>query len=736
MVWVILFANISQEVDVRAAEIYNRSVDMLFVENVGQISGDVVYYTMHPSVVYVLRDGTIYINGARITFHSSPKRIAGIMPLMTRISYFGRNRDVSNIPTYRRVVLEDIYPNIDAVLTADGRGVVEIQFLVHPGGDPSRIIIETDVYLKEESDGIYLVKEGKEVAKLTQLKGYQGAEEVYVEADVNGKELRFQVDGWDGRHTLVIDPIVAAIMASSGMELIYSIIMDSLGDVFLIGYTNHSDDFASNRIMFGIPGNNDAFITKLSVDLSTHIATAVLASDGDDWGVDAAVDSSGNVFVAGFTSNFSSFAPERTVLGNPGFFDIFITKLRNDLSTHIATVILGSSGYDEVADIILDGRGNVFICGRTGNSSDFAPDRAIFGTPGSGDAFITILSNDLSTHVMTAILTSSENDEAYSMVITSFGNILITGRTSNYSDFAPDRIVFGTPAGIDVFVTKLSSDLSFHISTAILGSSGNDLVDVLLLDNSGNIIVSGDTDNSEDFVSDGVVFGALGGSDVFIIRMSGDLSTLIATAVLSSSGNDLIYDMDIDSYGNILLVGETESSNDFAPDRNIIGIAGASDAFVSKISGDLSAHIASVILGSRDNDIAFSVAVDNSNDVYVAGYTGNYTDFLQEVSIFGTPGGLMDAYVARLPQSLNSFEKPRGEERNRIAFHGGVLKVNLGESAYVGVDIYDLSGRLLKRMTYGYLPAGQYQYRLNLAKGTYILRVRIGEKIKSLKIVM
>ena len=714
---------------------------MLFVENVGQISGDVVYYTMHPSVVYVLRDGTIYINGARITFHSRPRRISGNMPLMTRISYFGRNREVSDIPTFRRVVMEDIYPNIDAVLTADGRGVVEIQFLVHPGGDPSRIIVETDGYLKEESDGIYLVKEGKEVAKLTHLKGYQGAEEVYVEADVNGKELRFRVDGWDGRHALVIDPIVAAIIASSGMESTYSIVVNNDGGVLIAGETFHSSDFAPDREYFGASGgNSDAFITMLSNDLSTHIATAILTSSGGDGAFSLSIDGSGNVLVAGYTENSANFAPSRTIFGTTGYIDAFITRLSSDLQGHIATAILASSGWDYAESVIVDDSGNVLVAGYTGNSGDFAPDRLIFGTPGNSDVFVSRLSGDLSTHMATAIMGSSESDLCYSVVMDGDGNIFIAGDTDHWSNFAPNRILFGTPGyGSDVFVSKLSGDLQSHIATVILASSLMDGAYTLSVDDSGNVLVAGITYNSSDFAPDRTVFGTPGtpyDTAAFVSRLSNDLQNHIATAILTSSGSDGAYGLAIDTFGNILVAGETRNSSNFAPDRIVYGTAGSMDVFVSKLTADLGSHIATAIITSSEADYVGSMDIDNSGKIFITGITFNYSDFAPSRYVFGTPGGLMDAYVARLPQSLNSFEKLGSGEVYRIAYHGGVLKVNLGESAYVGMDIYDLSGRLLKRMTYGYLPAGQYRYRLNLAKGAYILRVRIGEKIESLKIVM
>ncbi|MEO0149787.1 MAG: SBBP repeat-containing protein, partial [candidate division WOR-3 bacterium] len=138
------------------------------------------------------------------------------------------------------------------------------------------------------------------------------------------------------------------------------------------------------------------------------------------------------------------FAPSRNVFGTTGLWDVFVSKFSNDLSTHIATAILTSSGDDYARSLAIDISGNVFVVGYTYNSSDFAPSRNVFGTTGSWDVFVSKLSNDLRKHIATAILTSSDGDYAYSLAIDGSGNVFVAGATGNSSDFAPSRNVFGT----------------------------------------------------------------------------------------------------------------------------------------------------------------------------------------------------------------------------------------------------------------------------------------------------
>ncbi len=728
-----MHAYIGGEADLKALEAYNRGVNMLFAENVGQLSNDVVFYSMHPSVVYVLRDGTVYINGVRVSFGSAPRFITGDMPLKTKISYFGRNKAISDIPTYRRVVLKEVYPKVDAILTADGRGIVEFQFIVRPGGDPSRIKVETGGRVVQREDGIYIVKEGKELVKISDLKAYQGAEEVEVRAEVKGKEVRFSVDNWDRKHMLVIDPVATAILTSSGEERAYSVATDNNGNVFVAGWTGNSGDFAPSRSVFGTSGGVDVFVSKLSNDLSAHIATAILTSSANDEAHSVAVDGSGNVFVAGYTASSGDFAPSRNTFGTSGGTDAFVSKLSGDLSMHIATAILTSSDDDEAHSVAVDGSGNVFVAGYTASSGDFAPSRNVFGTAGgTSDAFVSKLSGDLSMHIATAILTSSDWDAARSVAVDGSGNVFVAGYTFNSGDFAPSRNTFGTSGGTDAFVSKLSGDLSMHIATAILTSSDWDVAHSVAVDGSGNVFVAGYTFNSGDFAPSRNTFGTSGGTDAFVSKLSGDLSMHIATAILTSSNWDAAYSVAVDGSGNVFVAGYTLSSGDFAPSRNTFGTTGGGDAFVSKINNLLDTHLATVILASSSEDWVDHVVVDGSGNVFVSGGTWNSSDFAQSRNVFGTTGG-RDAFVSRLPAALSVSEKAEVSRDAYVKVSGGALILILPTSSYAGFDVYSADGRLIKRVSLGYLPAGKYEYRLKLPRGVYLLKVRIGEEVREIK---
>ena len=712
------------------SEIYRTGVRMLFVQNVGQLPDKVVFYSMHPTTVYVLKDGTVHINGVKVSFGAKPRFITGDMPLKTKVSYFGRGKAINKVPTYKRIVLKEVYPKIDAILTAGGRGVVELQFIVQPGGDPDQIRVETDGDVKVEDDGIYVAKDGEALAKISDLKAYQGGEEVKVRPVLSGNALKFAVGEYDRRHTLVIDPVITAILTSSRYDDARAIAVDSSG-IYIAGYTDNYPDFAPNNRLFGTSGYGEAFVSRLSPDLSEHLATAILGSDNEDRANAVAVYG-GYVFVAGETYSSSTFAPSRTVFGTPGgWLDVFVSRLSLDLSYHFATAIITSRDDEGAYALFVDSSG-VYVAGYTWDPTSFAPSRHIFGSTGLKDAFISRLDLMLFSHIGTAILASNSIDEAYAVAAYG-GYVFVAGWTYQPSTFAPSRIVFGSEGSADAFVSKLASDLSEHIATALLTSDNWDEAHALAI-YEGSVYVAGSAGNSSTFAPSREILGVSDGNDAFVSKLDLNLTQHRATVLLASNRWDRANSIAIDG-GYVFVIGRTESSITFAPNRVFIGTVGSTDAFVSKLDTALSQHLGTVILASDSIDDAYAVAV-NGDRVYVVGYTWNSPNFAADKEVFGSLG-MADAFVSLLPISLNVSEAPSAGTGVPSAYLSDRrLVVVLRSPAYVGFDVYDVSGRLVKRVSLGYLPAGRYGFALGVGKGTYSVKVRIGTRVEMMKGVL
>ena len=174
--------------------------------------------------------------------------------------------------------------------------------------------------------------------------------------------------------------------------------------IYIVGATAASDFPTTTGVYqtsHGGGGSRDVFISKLSVDLKSLLASTFLGGSGDDVGRPTVIDSSGNIYVAGYTgsTNFSTTTGAyRTSLG--GSQDAFISKLSGDLKSLLASTYLGGSDNDAVIEgssINLDSSGNIYVVGRT-RSSDFPTTSGVYDTSynGSYDTFIAKLDSTLS----------------------------------------------------------------------------------------------------------------------------------------------------------------------------------------------------------------------------------------------------------------------------------------------------------------------------------------------------
>jgi hypothetical protein len=668
-VWFIMLGiswskNIPYDVELKVQEIFST---VQFVENKGIYNNEVLYFSTSRNV-FVLKDGTIIANGIELKF-GEPKEIKLDMLTPTGFSYFSNDKAL-DLETYARVVLKSAYKNIDVMLTSLGKNQLEFQFIVKPKGSVNdiKLIINNAESIEEGKDFIRLKKTctyerprilnedeeeyPKEIDCSIYIKkpgAYQGSEEIKVHYEIRDNVLSYKVEKYDKNKTLIIDP--TAILASSSNDYAYALAIDNNGNVFVGGYTQNYSNFATNRVIYGTTGNFDAFVVKLSNDLDILHRTAILTSSSGDVARALAIDNSGNVFVGGYTQNYSNFATNRVIYGTTGSYDAFVVKLSNDLDALHRTAILASSSDDYAYALAIDNSGNVFVGGYTFSPSNFADNRVIHGTIGVYDAFVVKLSNDLNTLHRTAILASSFSDYAYALAIDNNGNVFVGGATGNSSNFADNRIIYGTTGLFDAFVVKLSNDLNTLHRTAILASSSNDEAYALAIDNSGNVFVGGRPFNSSNFATNRVIYGTTGDDDAFVVKLSNDLDILHRTAILASTnGEDGVYGLYVSPDGSYVLASSsTYDANNVGGDapRHWCGSGGGNeDIFIARLSGDLN-NLQKIVIATGDGHDEIGVLKVYGNYVYVAGYIASifytlstYPDLaLGNQYTYGTSGG-------------------------------------------------------------------------------------------------
>jgi hypothetical protein len=510
-----------------------------------------------------------------------------------RVNYFiGRDpaKWRTKVPTYAKVRYKNVYSGIDLVYYGNQRQL-EYDFAVSPGADASRIQFEI-----------------------------KGANQIALDAEGNlalqtgSGELHFQ------------SPVVYQESNGARVPVRGAYVMND-----------------STHVAFQLAQYDSS--KPLVIDPALLYST-YLGGSGDDQPTGIAVDSTGSVYVAGYTD--STDFPLATLGSLPaGATHIFVAKLDSSGSNLVYADYIGGNGGDYGYAIVLDSLNDVYVTGST-TSSDFPVVNPYQGTyPGSYNAFLTKISADGSSLLYSTYLGGNSSDSPSSIAIDSSGSVLVAGSTAStnfpvvnayQATVSPNQ---GGLYGYYGFLTKFSSNGSSLVYSTYFGGNSNVLLNCgypcwpspysaitgIALDSNGNVYAAGNT-NTYNFPAtsgaylstnstqqDSVVgfvskFGSAGNLDysTYFYESSGALMNINAVAV--------------DSSGSAYVTGITLSDGTFPVtstsicDPSVYG-AGCNFAFVTKFDTAGSTLVYSTFLGPNNGAGPQAIALDTNNDAYV-----------------------------------------------------------------------------------------------------------------------
>jgi len=676
--------------DAKKAEILKHAyrIQVPFIENRGQVeSKDVRFYAnTFGGTIFVEKDGVLTYNlpvedkgGVVIKeiFTEKQITITGLEPSPTRVNYFiGKDKSnwKTNIPSYDSIPLGEIYKGIDLTLRAYGNNVEKL-FTVLPEENPEiiRIKIEGAKGLKVNEKGELEVITELGTVRFTKPLAYQkigGKKETVEVTYVSYKEntYGFKVGNYDKKRPLIIDPLLASTFIGGGVgdnDYGRSIAIDATGNVYVTGET-HSSDYPTTSGAYDESHNGycDVFVSRLDSTLSTLLASTFIGGGSADCAYSIALDESGNVYVTGETHS-SDYATTSGAYDEScnGDRDVFVSKLDSTLSTLLASTSIGGGvgDYAYGRSIAIDATGNVYVTGRT-DSSGYPTTSGAYDESYNGgrDTFVSRLDSTLSTLLASTFIGGGSADYVYSIAIDESGNVYVTGYTDS-SDYptTPGAYDESHNGYYDVFVSKLDMSLSSLLSSTFIGGGDRDEGYSIALDGSGNVYVTGDTHSSDYPTTSGAYDESFNGAyDVFVSKLDSSLSTLLSSTFIGGGEDDVGYSIAIDGSGNVYVTGLTSSSDysttSGAYDRSFNGYL--YDVFISKLDSSLSSLLASTFIGGGSADYAYSIALDETGNVYVTGLTYSSDYPITSGAYDESHNGYYDVFVSKLDRDLSRPE--------------------------------------------------------------------------------
>ena len=162
------------------------------------------------------------------------------------------------------------------------------------------------------------------------------------------------------------------------------------------------------------------FVAKIDPSGTRLIYATYLGGDADDYVSAIAVDASGNAYVTGFTRS-SDFPVSKGAYLSSG--SGFLTKLSPNGSTAAFSTRLPSQG----SAIALDSAGNLYVAGAAGTDFPTTPGAFQSKLAGSRDVFVIKLSPDGSSLRYSTLIGGTFDDVAQALAVDSAGSAYVAG---------------------------------------------------------------------------------------------------------------------------------------------------------------------------------------------------------------------------------------------------------------------------------------------------------------------
>jgi hypothetical protein len=203
-----------------------------------------------------------------------------------------------------------------------------------------------------------------------------------------------------------------SIWGSSASEMGNGLAIDSLGNIYISGYTG-------NNTMASV----DAFLVKFD-DSGTPFWNVTWGGPDADVGTRVVVDSAGNAYITGFTNNSITAS-----------YDAFLVKY-TPLGMQLWNVTWGGIGDDRGSGAALDTAGDIYI---TGSTSSFGAEQ---------NDVLLIKYNSSGILLWNMTWGGANNDVASAVALDSAGNVYITGSTDSFGSGGRDMLLvkFGIPS--------------------------------------------------------------------------------------------------------------------------------------------------------------------------------------------------------------------------------------------------------------------------------------------------
>jgi len=586
-----------------------------FAMNYGQITDpEIIYYTSGPSIdIGFTRDHVVCSlrsDNDRFVYHMEFKDCRdvtpeGSKPLHHTTNYFHGNDPsgwITGVKHFGEIVYRDLYPFIDLRYYIE-EGNLKYDFIVRPGGDTDDIRLDFQgVRPRLGNERVMIqtplgsVLEDRPVSFTEDGRPVASAWRIDHDDTVS-----FSIEDHDTSETLIIDPFVyfSTLIGGNDYEDNPTIKVDGEGYVYMTGYTSSADFPTSLGCYDNYASSSEAFISKF--------------------------DKKGDRLV------FSTY--------------------------------IGGSGGETCNDLMIDDQGAIYISGRT-SSSEFPVTEGVYQSSKLGyyDSFILKMNSTgdelvHSTYFGGADVWEDEQDGGCYIDMDSDGNLAVSGWTRNpYFPFTEGAYSTKVTGLNDFYVMRMNSSFDKVFFCTAVGGSGNDYPRFIKAMDDGKIIAGGYTYSTDFPTTSGAYDTSFnGGTDTVVVIVNKTGEKLEGSTYFGGNGNDHGYGFDVTPGGDILITGDTVSTNFPTSSNAYDTTVGGRDTFITVINATLARMIYSTLLGGIEVETGWGIQHFMGDEILSVGYTESPGFPVRASWLNTTNSGGIDGYLVKFNISNGSL---------------------------------------------------------------------------------
>ena len=262
-------------------------------------------------------------------------------------------------------------------------------------------------------------------------------------------------------------------------------------------------------------------------------------------------------------------------------------------------------------------------------------------------------------------------EQASGAAVDRLGQLYVVGETSS-TNFPVANALWPTnsggydgpqnPYGNEAFVAKLGAEGTNLLFATYLGGNGLDVAVAVTLDALDRPVITGLTGSTNFPITPNALQRQMASeedlgfypSDVFVVRLSANGDALLYSTYIGGEAEDQGLAIALDETGDVYVAGYTESE-DFPVRNNTTVLGDATDAFVLKFRPGETNLSYSMLLGGNGFDFAQSIAVDQLGHAHVLGSTASSGFPVTNAFQSTYRGGNYDVFLSKLAPEGNGL---------------------------------------------------------------------------------